>query len=93
LLIAPCLKIGLGAVRQEHLPRALEVRAGLVEDRGGVRLMFAGLRARIETAAPFPRIGVVRIAGTFGNRPDMNIAVVNVPAFLAVVFGSAAGGG
>jgi hypothetical protein len=47
------------------------------------------MRAQIETAVPFPRIGV--IADALGNRPDMNIAVVNVPAFMAVVCGSAAG--
>ena len=52
--------------------------------------MFARMRARVKTAAPFPRIGVVRIAGALGNRADMNIAVVNVPA-LSVVFGSVAG--
>ena len=28
-LIAPCLQISLGAVRQEHLPCVLEIRAGL----------------------------------------------------------------
>jgi hypothetical protein len=38
-------------------------------------LMFARMRSRIEAAAPFPRIGVVRIAGALGNRADMNIAV------------------
>ena len=52
--------------------------------------MFARMRSRIEAAAPFPRIGVVRIAGALGNRADMNIAVVNVRA-LSVVFGSVAG--
>jgi hypothetical protein len=51
--------------------------------------MFPRMRARIEAAVPFPRIGVVRIAGALGNGPDMNIAVVSVPA-LSVVFGSAA---
>jgi hypothetical protein len=55
--------------------------------------MFARLRPRIEPAVPFPRIGVVRIADALGNRPDMNIAVTNVPAFMAVVCGSAAGEG
>ena len=47
--------------------------------------MFAWMRARIKTAVPFPRIGVMRIADALGDRPDMNIAVVNVPAFMAVV--------
>jgi hypothetical protein len=90
-LLGPCLKIGLGALRQEHQPRALEVGAGLFEGRGGVGLMFARMRTGIEAAAPFPRIGVARIAGALGNRPDVNIAVVNVPTFLSVVFGSAGG--
>jgi hypothetical protein len=53
--------------------------------------MLAGMRARIEAAAPIPRIGVVRIADALGNRTDMNIAVINVPAIMAVVYGSAAG--
>ena len=52
-------------------------------------LMFAWMRTRIKTAAPFPGVGVMRIADALGNRPDMNIAVVSVPA-LSVVFGSAA---
>ena len=51
--------------------------------------MFARMRAGIEAAAPFPRIGVGPIADPLGNPPDMNIAVVNVPA-LSVMFGSAA---
>ena len=75
-LIAPCLKISLGAVGQEHLPCVLEIRAGFFEGCGGVRLMFGWMRGWIETAAPFPRIGIVRIADALGNRPDMNIAVI-----------------
>ena len=75
-LIAPCLKISLGAVRQEHLQCVLEIRAGFFEGRGGVGLVFAWIRAWIETAAPFPRIGIVRIADALGNRADMNIAVI-----------------
>jgi hypothetical protein len=37
---------------------------GGVEGRGGAALMFARTRTRIEAAVPFPRIGVVGIAGT-----------------------------
>jgi hypothetical protein len=44
-------------------------------------------------ATPFPWISIVRIADALGNRPDMNIAVINVPAVMAVVCGSAAGEG
>jgi hypothetical protein len=90
-LIAPCLKIGLGAVRQEHQPRAPEISTGLLEGRGGVGLMFTRMRSRIETAAPFPLIGVMRIAAADRDRADMHIPVVDVPAFLSVVCGSAAG--
>jgi hypothetical protein len=67
-LIAPCLKIGLGAFRQEHLPCTLEIGAGLLEGRGGARLMFAGMRARIEPAVPFPWVGIVQIADALGDR-------------------------
>jgi hypothetical protein len=45
-LIAPCLKIGLGALRQEHQSCSLEIRAGLLEGGGGVGLMFARIGKR-----------------------------------------------
>ena len=51
-LIAPRLKIGLGAVRHEHLPCAFEIGAGLLEGRGGVGLMFARKRTRITVPEP-----------------------------------------
>jgi len=35
-LIAPCLKIGLGALRQEHQSCSPEIRAGILEGGGGV---------------------------------------------------------
>jgi hypothetical protein len=53
-------------------------------------LMFARLRAWIEAAAPFPRLGVMRIADALNDRARLDIATVNLPAFLSVVFGSAA---
>jgi hypothetical protein len=53
--------------------------------------MFTRMRARIEPAVPFPLIGIVRIADALGNRPNVNIAEINVPAVMAVVCGSAAG--
>ena len=37
----------------------------------------------IEAAAPLPLIGVVRVAGTFGERAHVYVAIVDVPAFLA----------
>jgi hypothetical protein len=69
-------------------PRALEIGAGLFEGRGGVGLMFPRMRVRIEAAALFPRIGVMGISHALGNRPGVNIAVVNVPAVITVVCGA-----
>jgi hypothetical protein len=53
--------------------------------------MFTRTRSRIEAAVPFPLIGIVRISDALGNRPDMNVTEINVPAVMAVVCGSAAG--
>jgi hypothetical protein len=36
-------------------------------------------------------IGILRISDALGNRPDMNVTEINVPAVMAVVCGSAAG--
>jgi hypothetical protein len=33
--------------------------------------MFARTRARIEAAAPFPLVGIVRIADALGDRPGV----------------------
>jgi hypothetical protein len=49
-----------------HAP--LEIGSGLGEGRGGARLMFAGMRARIEPAVPFPWVGIVQIADALGDR-------------------------
>src|SRR5712664_907758 len=74
-------------------PGALEIGAGLVEGCGGIALMFARMRTRIEAATPFPWVGVVRIADAPRDRPDADIAVVDVPAFLAGIGRPAAGEG
>jgi hypothetical protein len=90
-LMTPRLEIGLGAFRQEHLPCTIEIGAGLLEGRGGARLMFAGMRARIEPAVPFPWVGIVRIADALGDRTGVHIPVIDVPAFLAGFRTSASG--
>ncbi len=55
--------------------------------------MFGRMRARIEAAVPAPRVLVVRNANADRNRTDVHVAEINVPAFMAVVCGSAAGEG
>jgi hypothetical protein len=89
--ITPSLKIGLGALRQEHPPSLFEFGAGIIERRRRAGLVFARMRARIEAAAPFSRVGVVRVADALGDRPGVDIAVINLPALMPVVCGSAAG--
>jgi hypothetical protein len=59
---------------------ALETSAGFFEREGGPADMFAWLRSRIESATPFPRIGVKRVADAPCNRSGVNIAVMDVPA-------------
>ena len=50
-------------------------------------------RARIEAAAPAPLIDVGWHAGADPDRPDLHIAIENLPAFAVAVFRSAAGEG
>jgi hypothetical protein len=92
-LISPCLKVSLSAVGQEHFPRGLELGAGLIEGLRCAAGAFTRTRARIETAAPFPRLGIVRIAGTLGDRADMHVTIVDQPVFLAMNWRLAAGEG
>ncbi len=71
--ITPSLKIGLGSFRQKHLPRGLEIGAGLLEGRSGVALMFARMRSGIEAAMPFPmdlRHEGCRCVRSHGRRRD-----------------------
>jgi hypothetical protein len=79
-LIAPCLKIGLGPLPQEHCPCALEIGAGMVERCRGTVCAFSRMTARIESATPFPWVGVKQVADAPCNRPGVNIAVIDVPA-------------
>jgi hypothetical protein len=95
ILQIPLLKVGLGSVGQEHLPRFLEIGARLVECRGRPVPVLARVTARIKAACPFPRIGIVRIAGATRDGADVNcikgaVAIVDVPAVGA--FGVAAAG-
>ena len=67
LLATPRLNVSLGSLRQKHL-RGFEIGAGFVEAGGGSVLMFARMRAWIETAAPLPWIFVMRVAAADRNR-------------------------
>jgi hypothetical protein len=90
-LIAPRLKIGLGSFRQEPPPCVLKIGAGLFEGRRRAVLMLARMRAGIGAARPAPRIFVERNAGADLDRSGVDIAPIDVPAFVGGVGRLAAG--
>jgi hypothetical protein len=53
--------------------------------------LIAWIRPRIEAAAPLPWLGIVRIADALGDRTGVEVAVIDLPAFLTMIDGSAAG--
>ena len=92
-LIAPCLIVELGPPRRKHLPSRLEVGPRLVEGGRSAGRALARVRSRIEAAAPAPTRLIMRDAGADRNRADLHVSVIDVPAFLASIFRSAAGKG
>src|ERR1700738_2792325 len=59
LLIAPGLKIGIGALRQKHAPRGLKIGARLVKGCSYAIRTFPCMTAGIEAARPAPQIFVM----------------------------------
>jgi hypothetical protein len=92
-LLAPRLKINLTALRQEHLPCALKIGARPIEGDGRSVGILARFATRVETANPSPRVFMVRNADADRYRADVYVSVIGVPAFLSVIFRSAAGEG
>ena len=90
-MIPPCLKVRLGALRQEDPPGGLKVGAGLIEVGGGAAGAFAGPAAGIEPAAPLPSRRSARIADALRDRADNHVAVMDAPALLRDVGIAAAG--
>jgi hypothetical protein len=78
--------IFLGSARAYFLGE----RPGIVQRRAGAGLDFARPRSRTEATRPFPLVGVMRVADAHGNGAGVNVAVIDVPAILAV--GRAAAG-
>src|ERR1700677_4033393 len=79
-IMAPFPEIGLCKCWQDPPPCSFEVCARLVEIDGGIAPVAARFDAGIEAATPFPLIDVDRAAGAAGDRADMDIAVIDVPA-------------
>jgi hypothetical protein len=70
-LIAPGLKVCLGALGEQDPPGSLKVGAGLIEMGGGAAGAFARPAARIEAATPLP-------SGrrAWRNRADDHVVVI-----------------
>jgi hypothetical protein len=90
-LISPCLKIGLGSLRQKPGPGGSKIGAGSLERLGGSVLVFARVGSRVEAALPSPGILIVRDAAAERDGADVHIAVIDVPAFLSGFVVAAAG--
>ena len=87
-LVAPCLEVGPGAVRQEHLPCSFEVGAGLLEAGRGAADAFAGMGAWVEVAAPFPWIGVLRVgAKETSTKSKGHLVEASVRRWIAIIKG------
>jgi hypothetical protein len=80
LLVAPFLKIDLGAGRQETLPGLLEIGARVFEIHGRSVGVLARIAARIEAANPFPLIDIERHTWADGDRAYVNVTEIDVPA-------------
>jgi hypothetical protein len=87
------LKVGFAPLGQIVSPSSLECRTGSIETRCGAMPIVARIAARIEAAAPFPRLSVVRVARALRDRANVHIAIIDEPAFLADVRIEAAGEG
>ena len=93
LRLAPFLEVSLGPIRQKDAPRFLEAGARLVERRGRPLGMLSRMAARVEAARPAPRIFADGNADPLGDRAGLDVAIIDVPAFVGGFEISAAGEG
>jgi hypothetical protein len=62
--------------------KSIRAFSRLVEGGGRAGRAFLWIAARIEAAAPAPRVGVGRIARAHGDRADAHVAVIDQPGRL-----------
>jgi hypothetical protein len=79
--------------RSKASPGVLKICAGLLDGRRRAVLVLARVGAGIEAASPAPWIFVEGNAGTDLDRAGVDIATINVPAFLRRIGTTAAGEG
>jgi hypothetical protein len=90
-LIAPRLEIGLGPLRQEHLPCCLEVGADPIEGGGCAAGAFPRMAPPAEPTSPAAWIFMMRNAGAERDRADADVTIKDVPAFVGSFQIAAAG--
>jgi hypothetical protein len=90
-LSAPRLKIGGGSLREKRRPRLFKISAGFRKCWRGSVGMLARMTAGIKTAVPLPRVRIVGVSSSDRYRPGVHVAVIDMPAFVAGVWGAAAG--
>jgi hypothetical protein len=83
-LIPPFLKVGPGQRRQDPLPGCFEVSARMIEVYRCTAPILTRLYARVKAGVPPELLVVDRAAGAARNRADLHIAVIDVPAVLAL---------
>jgi hypothetical protein len=86
-------KIGLGALREEDGPGALERRPSRIESGRGAVASVVGIATRIEAGVPRPLVAAGRIASSFADSAGVHVAVEHKPSFVAGVRIRAAGQG
>jgi len=92
-LIAPGLKVGFAALRQEISPGRFKRHASGLKAGAGAIALLARLAARIEAAMPLPRLRSARDAGSFGNQANTDTGIVDVPGHWPIVDALAGEGG
>jgi hypothetical protein len=90
-LLAPRLKVCLDPLREEDAPLGFERGSSFVKARRGAAGALARLRARIESAAPFPLGSSARIADALHDGAGEYVAIVDAPSLLGDVWIEAAG--
>ena len=84
LLASIFFKMGVSAFREILSPCDFELGARLLERLCRAVAVPATVGWGVEAALPAPLVDIDRHAGAGGDRPDANIAVIDVPAVGAI---------
>jgi hypothetical protein len=77
--MAPFFERAFRYLRQQRAPIRLETGASLVEAGCGAGAVLTGMQARVEAAAPLPRVDVDRNASALSDVPDADVTEIDLP--------------